>query len=186
MLSCRPDSRQRSSPRLHSVAADSPGAGGCPPAVRPAGLMHDQGFLSEPIRPLRKATGHGSSEWRARGSLRAAPKPVVTLWVNGDMVVDLGDPRRPPGGTLGFLALCPGAYAAPEYYFAAMRLDSNSVSIDFGAAPKGLLDLRLDFRWCNGGLEEDQIADPFDAADTAHGLLGANALVVPFRRALEG
>src|ERR1700755_3332845 len=101
------------------------------------------------------------------------------------MVFDLGDARRPPGGALRFLAFCPGTHAAPEGHFASIRLDSDAIGIDFRATPKGFLDFRLDVGRCDTRLEKDQITDPFDTTDAAHGFLGPRALVVPFRGSLE-
>src|SRR4051794_30112482 len=117
--------------------------------------------------------------------LGVAPRLAVRSWTDGDTVIHLGDAWCPPGRMLRFLAFSPGAHGAPEDHFAAVCLDGYAIGINFGVAPEGILDLGLDFRWRNAGLEEDQIADPLDAPDTAHGLLGARALVVPFHCSLE-
>src|ERR1700733_9765124 len=128
---------------------------------------------------------HPQPRSRRGASQATAPEAAIRSWVDRDMVFDLGDARGSPGGALRFLAFCPGTHAAPEDHFASIRVNSDSIGIDFCAAPKGFLDFRLDVGRCDTRLEKDQIADPFDTADAAHGFLGPRALVVPFRCSLE-
>ena len=57
--------------------------------------------------------------------------------------------------------------------------DGDALGIDLGVAAKGFLDLALDLGGHDAGLEDDQVADPLDASDAPHCVLGAGALVVP-------
>src|ERR1700676_3335717 len=89
---------------------------------------------------------------RCQGGHRA--EATIRSGADRDSVVDLDHARRQPGDTLRFLSFCPGANGALEDHFVAIRFDSNMVSIDFSAASKGLLDLRLDLGRRHTGLEK--------------------------------
>src|ERR1700730_7618379 len=85
-----------------------------------------------------------------------------------DVVVDLGDSGRTPGGVLGFLPLGPGPDTALEDHFAAIGFDSDAVGVNLRAAAKGFLDLALDLRGGNAWLKGDQVDGPLDASDASH------------------
>src|SRR6267142_5785620 len=91
-------------------------------------------------------------------SLRRGPLRL-TLRGDRDAVVDLRDARRREGGSLGLLALRPGAHAAAQNHLAPVGLDRDTARVDLCAAPERILDLPLDLRGRHPGLQEDEVAD---------------------------
>src|SRR5579864_3306860 len=61
-----------------------------------------------------------------------------------NVVDDLGDTGRRPGGPLGQTALEPGMDLAAENHFSALRPDGDPRGVQFGAAAQSLLDFLLD------------------------------------------
>jgi hypothetical protein len=97
-----------------------------------------------------------------------------------------GNARRLPGRAFGLLTFRPRPHRAFENDLTTARFDGDPARIDFGAAPKGLLNLALDLGWLDdAGLELDRVDDALDALDPADRPLRLLALIILLDLTLE-
>src|SRR5258707_14523623 len=72
------------------------------------------------------------------------PREIMSLWNYGDVIFNLGHPRRGPCGSLCFVSLDPGTHTTVELHSRAINLDRNSPGIQFGVSFERLLNPGLD------------------------------------------
>src|SRR3984893_12169592 len=88
---------------------------------------------------------------------------TALLRTDHDAVFDLGDARRRPGDTLGFLALYPGANGAFQRHHAAVRFDGYLQRHGLGISLECVLDLLLELRGFYLRLHRNDVGDTLDA-----------------------
>jgi len=104
-----------------------------------------------------------------RGSWTGSPTrgetKRVSLILDRQVILDLGDPRRRPRGPFGNIPLVPGSNLAAENHPAAFCVDGDPGRLDLRAAPQGLLDLFFDIGGTKRRGDADLVDDVNDATE---------------------
>src|SRR6266850_1259336 len=85
-----------------------------------------------------------------------------------DVVFNLRDAGRGPGGALGFVFFRPRTHAAIELDCAAFRFHRHATGVNFSAAFESLFDLALDLCWRNLRFHRDVIRDADHSSQFLH------------------
>src|ERR1700720_1710050 len=140
------------------------------------------------MRPRRAADPCGGGVLQRKQRLTTALLPLrpgSRLRADGEVVLDLENPRRRPCGAFGFPPFGPGAHAASEDHFATIRLDGDAAGVDLRATPECFLDLALDLARSDVRLQLDEVSHALDPTDSAHRVFCPFTLVIPLDVAFE-
>jgi hypothetical protein len=102
-----------------------------------------------------------------------------------EFVIDIVDARGRPSCSLSLVALRPGADPPSQDYPVPVNLDIDAFAIQFGGALQGILDLHLEVRRSDHGLEANRIDHTGYTRKVLNSVFGGRPLEFPVHLALQ-